>query len=118
MSAISSAPSSDTKEISPVSYLGRYVASTESFEDSVGGPIKELTTQIRWYHNEEEIIGYKPYLVQVVAIDGDLLDFFFINQETGVAFGNRHSLNLSDLRVVYRDSPSTLPDAAQFYNGL
>ncbi len=66
-------------------------------------------------------IVYHPYLVRVIKRDGDVLTFRFIQATTGATtgqdVGSDHTVDLTNLRFVYPDDPSTLPSAADIAAG-
>src|ERR1043165_2541118 len=85
------------------------VAETDDFNLPLGHPTPKLDHLIRWYGDEKYRYGYKPYVVSFSAVNGMKMSFQFVNGDTGVVFGDTHSVDLTDLSAGYPFSPSTVP---------
>lgn len=103
--------------------MGKLVFEAETFEESVGGPLGEgatapLDKAIGFHVNADHQVAYKPYVVRVTSINGDEYTFRFVNSESGnLVSGNEHTVNVADLNIAYRHTPSTLPTSTQFSSG-
>ncbi len=70
------------------------------------------TSSLGWDSMRKAIV-YHPYVVRVIGRTGDVVTFRFVQATTGATtgadVGGDHTVDLTNLRHVFPDVPSTLP---------
>ncbi|CAN5268749.1 hypothetical protein BH11MYX1_BH11MYX1_12310 [soil metagenome] len=78
------------------------------------------TTSLGWDSMRKAIV-YHPYIVRVTSRTGDIVTFRFVQAtqgaKTGTDVGGDHTVDLTNLRFVFPDNPSTLPAATELAAG-
>jgi len=90
-----------------------YFAETDP-QKAVTAPFSRPTsTSSLGWDSMAKTIAYHPYIVRVVGRIGDVVTFRFIQAATGATtgadVGSDHTVDLTNLRYVLPDVPSTLP---------